>query len=248
MKALRKYLSIALAATLLISGNAHAISACENIFSDSLPEFEIKKVKLEEGMEVTYRRVFIDKREFKASKVLGESNDILLGLAEFGHAYLVSNHARLDGDIIGRKAVFNGHTDLMESGIVIRIKAPPAKKDILKDYDSSHGISCGQIACSALRKAAELHIGGPRATLYSPYEIARAIFKYGIRDSQGNQVPYEVYYVGKANLQGAMNRIQENNKKLTQEVAVAGGMITFGTTAIGATLLFVMGVFTPDDQ
>ncbi|MBO9667251.1 MAG: hypothetical protein J7501_10615 [Bdellovibrio sp.] len=247
MKALRKYLSIAMAATLLTGGNAHAISACENIFSD-LPEFEIKTTKLEENMEVTYRRIFIDKREFKANKVIGESSDIYVGLAEFGHAYLVSNHARLDGDIIGRKAAFNGGTDLMESGIVIRIKAPPAKKDILKEYDGTHGISCGQVACSALRRAGELYIGGPRSTLYSPYEMARAIFKYGIRDSEGNQVPYEVYYVGKANLQGAMNRIQENNERLTKEVAVAGGMIALGTATIGATLLFVMGAFTPDDQ
>ncbi|QDK44297.1 hypothetical protein DOM22_03565 [Bdellovibrio sp. ZAP7] len=231
----------------ILSSPAYANSTCENVFNE-VPEFEIKYAEVSPGLNIEYRRVHHPKREFTVKDVLGKTDDLLLGIAPFGHAYLVSGSVRLDGNVLGKKTTVYDHMAELEAGIVIKIKKSDVDKSRLQKFDGTHGISCGKTACAAMEKAADIYVGANQSKFYSPYEMIQAIFKEGIRDGAGNPVPFEVYYIGKFDLPNTMTRVRESSNRIKKDVITKYGVIGTGLTAITGSLLYFLGVFDDDSQ
>ncbi|WP_413295107.1 hypothetical protein ACLSU7_08510 [Bdellovibrio sp. HCB185ZH] len=231
----------------VFSPMAHATSTCENVFND-VPEFEVLQAEVSPGVNLEYRKVFHKDREFHVSEVLGKTDDLLLGIAPFGHAYLVSGSVRLDGTVLGRKTTVNDHMAELETGIVIKIKKQDMDKTRLKKFDDTYGVSCGKTACEAMAKAGDLYIGANKSAYYSPHEMVQAIFKEGIRDGAGNVVPFEVYYIGKFDLVNTLKRVQSSSDRIKKEVVTKYGVIATGMTTITASLLYFLGYFDEDSQ
>jgi hypothetical protein len=225
---------------------AHATSTCENVFKNT-PEFEVRQVEINPGVNISYRHIYHDKREFTVEEVLGKTDDLLLGIAPFGHAYLVNGKVRVDGTLMGQKTTVHDHMAELETGVVIKIKKTDVDNAILKKMDDTYGISCAKTACEAMAKAGDLFIGDNKSKYYSPYEMAQAIFKNGLRDGQGKAVPFEVYYIGKFDLDNTMRRVRQSSKTLRDEAVVKYGVIATGLT-LTATVLGVVLFANSDDK
>lgn len=231
----------------ILSSPAYATSACENVFND-VPEFELQRSEVSPGVTVEYRKVYHKDREFFVSEVLGKTDDLLLGIAPFGHAYLVSGRVRLDGNVLGKKTTVHDHMAELEAGIVIKIKKSDIDKTRMEKYDGTHGISCGKIACEAMANAGDIFIGANKSSYYSPHEMVQAIFKEGLRDGAGNVIPFEVYYIGKFDLPNTMRRVKESSDRIKKDVVAKYTVIGTGLTAITGSLLYFLGVFDDDSQ
>jgi hypothetical protein len=231
----------------VLSPRAYATSTCENVFND-VPEFEIKSSEVSPGVNVQYRHVFHDKREFKVADVLGKTEDMLLGIAPFGHAYLVSGSVRLDGNVLGWKTTVNDHMAELETGIIIKIKKTDVDKSRLRKFDGKRGISCGKTACDAMEKAADLYVGANKSTYYSPHEMIQAIFKEGLRDGDGNVVPFEVYYIGKFDLPNTMKRVHASSERIKKDMITKYAVIGTGAIAITGTLLYMLNISSDDSD
>lgn len=235
-----KFTSCVLAGVLSISSSfAQATSTCENVFNN-VPEFEQRYAEAAPGVNIKYRHVHTDKREFTVEEVLGKTDDLLLGIAPFGHAYLVNGKVRVDGTLLGRKTTVHDHMAELETGIVIKIKKTDVDNATLKKMDDTYGISCAKTACEAMAKAGNLFIGDNKSKYYSPYEMAQAIFKNGLRDGQGKAVPFDIYYIGKFDLDNTMRRVRQSSKTLRDEALVKYGVIATGLTLTGTVLAVVL--------
>ncbi|UYL08827.1 hypothetical protein B9G69_017425 [Bdellovibrio sp. SKB1291214] len=221
------------------SSLAHATSTCENVFNN-LPEFEQRYAEAAPGVNITYRHVHTDKREFTVEEVLGKTDDLLLGIAPFGHAYLVNGKVRVDGTLLGQKTTVHDHMAELETGIVIKVKKTSLNNDVLKKMDDTYGISCAKTACEAMAKAGDLYIGDNKSKYYSPYEMAQAIFKNGLRDGAGNVVPFEIYYIGKFEFENTMRRVRQSSKTLRDEAVVKYGVVATGLVLTGTVLAVVL--------
>lgn len=249
MQALRKKItlwSFAIAGLIsALSPLAHATSTCENVFNN-VPEFEIRRTSVAPKFDITYRAVHTEKREFFVAEVLGKTDDVLLGFAPYGHAYLVSGDVRMDGNVFGWKTTANSHMAELDTGIIIRIKKSDFDNARLKRYDDTHQLSCGKAACSALAKAGDIFVAGDKSSFYSPYTMLQAIFKNGFRDGAGNPIPHDIYYIGKFDLPATLRRVEESSVRIRKEVSVKYGMIGSGTAVITASLLYFFGM--TDDE
>lgn len=235
----KAFVLIAIFIVMLTSGPVRAVNLCQDVLFD-IPGFQIKEAVLN-NLPVSFRAVPYNSRMYKAEQILGNTQDVLLGFSEYGHAYVVANKLRLDGDIIGRQTQVRA-TDLLDAGIIIRIHSTAIDRVKLKAFNDKNGLSCSKTACKALAKTAGLYVGGSRTGYFSPYKMLNSILKNGIKDEDGNKVPFDVYYVGNKSLNESAALLEKSDARITKEIAVKGGVILTGTSVTAVTLLYALGV------
>ncbi|WP_413586495.1 hypothetical protein [Bdellovibrio sp. HCB274] len=224
----------------LFSPSAHSKALCENVFNEVREFTEREALIAEPALKVRYRHVEIDKREFFVSDVLGKTDDILLGFAPFGHAYLVKNKTRLDGSVMSRNLV-NYHMAELDAGIVIRIKREGLTPDFLEKFEEAWGVTCAKTACSALSKV-DLFAGPNRTQYYTPLAMLTTILQKGLYDRAGNAVPFDVYYIGKFDLPVTIRRLAESSETIKKDSITKYGMISGGITTFAGTLLYLLNM------
>lgn len=236
----RPILVFAILVLLTLAGNAWAVNRCQDVLFD-IPEFQIQEAVLDPQLSVTYRAVPYNSRMYKAENILGNTQDVLIGFSEYGHAYVVADKLRLDGDIIGRPTQVRT-TDVLDTGVVIRIQSQALDRMRLKKFNDTNGLTCSRTACKALGKAAGLYVGGKTSGYFSPHTMLRSILKDGIRDADGNQIPFDVYYVGNRSFKESVSFLEQSDARITKEIGVKGAVITTGAAVTTMTLLYAMGI------
>ncbi|WP_413580496.1 hypothetical protein [Bdellovibrio sp. HCB288] len=217
---------------------AHAAALCENVFNDVL-EFDSRETFIEElNMKVNYRHIEFKKGEPKVADVLGNTDDILLGFAPFGHAYVVREATRLDGSVL-TKAIVNDHMAELEAGIVVRIKRKHLNNEFLRKFDNSWGVTCSKVACAALAKA-DVFVGTNGTQFISPYAALTTILKKGLHDGSGNPIQFEIYNIGKFDMPVMLHRLKESSNRIQKDTMAKVGIIGTGITAVTGTILYLM--------
>lgn len=200
--------------TLMGQGKASAAYACEDAFADT-KEFQVKQLEIN-GKQIEYRSVKMNNTASDMD-IAASKHDILIGLSEGGHAYLVGEGLRLDGNLYRHKTKVNDEPHLSR-GVVIRIKAVDLDRAIIQGYHDTKTLTCAKTMCNALDKSAGLYIGTKDKTFLSPYTVLRTILKDGIVDARGNKVPFEIYYLGREDLPATMVQMKKNTAELRNAV------------------------------
>lgn len=150
--------------TLMGQGKAFAAYACEDVFADT-KEFQEKSLEFNH-QNIDYRKIKVYDTAL-GTDISGNKSDILIGISEEGHAYLVGEGARLDGNLYGNKTRVSLNPRLSR-GVVIRIKSVELNRASLESYHNTDGITCAKTLCSALAKSSGLYVGTKGRTFLSP--------------------------------------------------------------------------------
>lgn len=212
--------------TLIGPKTAFAAYTCEDVFADT-KEFQEKSFEFNHK-NIDYRKIKLYDSTL-STDVSGNKSDILIGISEEGHAYLVGEGARLDGNLYGNETRVSLNPRL-SPGVVIRIKAVDLDRSALESFHNTYGITCAKTLCSALAKSSGLYVGTKGRTFLAPDTLLNSILKDGIVDQKGNKVPFDIYYLGFEDLPKSMERLQKNTAHLRNHalvpVAIGGAMVS----------------------
>ena len=233
------------ASTLIGPRAAFGAYTCDDVFSDT-KEFQIKQLDLN-GKKIEYRSVKVNDSALDAD-ISGNKGDILIGISEGGHAYIVSQGVRVDGNLYPHPTRISRDPRLTR-GVVIRIKSTDVDRTILESYHNTKSVTCAKTMCNVLEKSSGLYIGSQGKTFLSPDTVLRTILKNGIVDANGNKIPFDIYYLGRQDMQASMVELKKNTAQLRNgavvtPVALVGGAVAMPVLAI----VYITLSFTNDND
>lgn len=210
----------------------YGFDRCNDIFR----AFETHQDLLEEKV-VSYRQFDFSQEKIRSTDVFGETDDLLLGINKQGHVFLVHNKTRLDGDMVGRRSRVNQNTNLLDAGIIFRVKSSGIDSKKLLSYNGKLGISCAKTACGAMAYAGGIYIG-QRLQLFRSDRLIHSILSEGFRDADGTPIPFEVYHIGVGSLIGTYNHIKSSSSDYAFSYGVGVPAVVIGGATLTSLSLF----------
>jgi hypothetical protein len=184
------------------------------------------------GKEVSYTHLLTHSiRTVRASDIFGEEDQaIYLGITRGGHAYVVAEGARIDGDLLFRLGNRNTYSDLLEAGIVIRIPVPQVTRALIELSEKPSrvvGISCMSAAYKCINRAYGIHFKNDVLASILPDATFKRILNGALRDAAGSPQDYQIYLLDTPSLAYFYSETQRHAWPPTAIMCLIANMMSY---------------------